>query len=115
VFRRFDDRDQNFSAGNAGNLLGKLTGLMRSMRKLKAEHVPPERQRSLEIRDRDAGVIGGENPERHEKENVQRRTPNVQCRIRKLLFGVILGNASRITLVTDSSNAYIFGSYGADS
>jgi RNA polymerase sigma-70 factor (ECF subfamily) len=45
---------------------------MRPMRKLEPEHIAPESQRAFKIRDRDARVVGGNNVERHKKENVER-------------------------------------------
>src|SRR4051794_5357313 len=60
---------------HAGNLLDPLARLMRAMRVLEPKHVTPKAQRALEIRDCDAGVIGGKDAERHGR---KRRTPNVQ-------------------------------------
>ena len=40
--------------------LARAAGLVRSMRELETEHVAPKGERPLEVRDRDAGVIGGE-------------------------------------------------------
>ncbi len=60
---------------------------MRPMRKLKAEDVSPERERSVEVRNRNAGVICGNNAKgftraharvRQKTYNAQRTTPNVQ-------------------------------------
>ena len=57
---RFDDRDQDFSAFNSGDLLRQFTDLMRAMRKLKAEDIAPESERAFEVRDRDSGVVSGD-------------------------------------------------------
>jgi hypothetical protein len=53
---------------------------MRAMRKLEAENIAPEREGVFQIRDGDAGVIGGEDPKGHVKatSNAQRRTSNLQ-------------------------------------
>src|SRR4051812_47762969 len=75
---RLHDRDQNLRAGNAGDLFGQLAFLMSAVRELEAENITPEGERPLDIRDRDAGVIGGNNAKCHWAENVERPTPNVQ-------------------------------------
>jgi hypothetical protein len=56
----FENDERNLGAGHTSDLLGELTGLMRTMRKLEAEHIAPESEGALEIRNRNAGVIGGE-------------------------------------------------------
>ena len=57
----FQHRDRDFRAWHAGDFTGEFTGLMRSMRELEPEHIPPERERTIEVRDGDAGVISGDN------------------------------------------------------
>jgi hypothetical protein len=69
VSGRFENRNGNFCGGHAGNFMGELAGLMRAMRKLETENITPESERPLEIRDRDAGVICGEDAKRHSSEN----------------------------------------------
>ena len=61
VPRRFHNRDQDLCTGNAGDFRSQLTRLVRAMRKFKTENVLPEFERTLEIRNRDPGVIGGDN------------------------------------------------------
>lgn len=54
-----EHRDQNFRAGNAGHFTRERAAVMCPMRKREPENAPPESQRTLEICDRDAGVIDG--------------------------------------------------------
>src|SRR5213076_706319 len=61
--RRFHNREFDLSAGHSRNLTGHFARLMRAMRKFKAENVLPKLQRALEIRNRNAGVIGGDDLE----------------------------------------------------
>jgi hypothetical protein len=68
---RFHHREFDLSACNACDLTRHLGGLMRSMRKLETENVLPEVERALEIRDRDASVIGCDDSKGHSSENVQ--------------------------------------------
>jgi hypothetical protein len=56
---------------------------MGAMGKLEAENILPKGQRPLEVRDRYAGVIGGDDAKWHISENVQRATLNVQRRIQR--------------------------------
>jgi hypothetical protein len=83
---RFHHREFDLSACNACDLTRHLGGLMRSMRKLETENVLPEVERALEIRDRDASVIGCDDSKGHSSENVQRSTPNVQYGIQNELI-----------------------------
>src|SRR5207247_8746764 len=53
----FENSERDFSAGHPGDFAGQLAGLMRAMRKLEAENIPPERHRPLEIRDRETCVV----------------------------------------------------------
>jgi len=53
----FENSERDFSAGYSGDFAGQLAGLMRAMRKLEAENIPPERHRPLEIRDRETRVV----------------------------------------------------------
>src|SRR5882762_11340656 len=83
---RFYDGEFDLSAENASDLAGHFARLMRAMGKFKAENVLPEFERTFEIRNRDTGVIRGDDAKRHISENVQRSTPNVQHRIQKSAF-----------------------------
>src|SRR6476661_3754221 len=94
VSGRFQHCDQDFGADDSGDLFSELAFLMGSMRKFEAENVAPENEGALDVRDGDAGVIGGENPKSH-GENVERPTrlrkatawqaSNVQSRIQRKL------------------------------
>ena len=53
----FENSDRDFGAGHASDFAGQLAGLMRPMRKLEAENILPERDRPLEIRDRETRVV----------------------------------------------------------
>ena len=59
--RRFHHRELDLGAGHSRNLTGHFARLMRAMRKFKAENILPKFQRAFEIRNRNAGVIGGDN------------------------------------------------------
>src|SRR2546430_14201896 len=74
--RRFHNREFDLSAGHSRNLTGHFAGLMRAMRELKAENVLPKLQRALEIRNRNAGVIGGDDLEFRSEE----RRVGKECR-----------------------------------
>ena len=73
----FHNRQFDLSAGNAGNLTRHFPGLMRAMRKFETENVLPEVERALEIRNRDAGVIGRNDSKRHVSGNCSGR--HVAC------------------------------------
>src|SRR4029434_6676519 len=53
-------RDRDFRAPHAGDFTGEFTGLMRSMRELESEHIPPESERPFKVRHGNAGVVGGD-------------------------------------------------------
>src|SRR4029077_15622578 len=57
---RFHYREFDLGTAHSRNLTGHFARLMRAMRKLKAENVLPEFERAFEIRNRNAGVIGGD-------------------------------------------------------
>src|SRR5438132_8477870 len=57
--RRFHYRKFQFGSFHAGNLFHHFAGLVRAVRKLKPEHVPPEFECAFEIRHSDAGVVCG--------------------------------------------------------
>ena len=57
---RFHNREFDLSAGNARNLTRHFVRLVHAMRKFKTENILPEVERALEIRDRNAGVIRGD-------------------------------------------------------
>ena len=42
----FENGDRDFRAGHAGDFAGEIAGVMRAMRKLEAENIPPERRAS---------------------------------------------------------------------
>lgn len=111
VAGRFYNRDQDFRAGHARDLLGELAFLVSPMGELEPENVPPEGKRSLDIGDGNAGVIGRENAEGHGKEMFRAQRQNVELAAR---FGVIFRRMSRITLVTNSSDAYMFRNHGPE-
>src|SRR5262249_51221733 len=79
----FYDSEFKFSAFDSYDFRGHFASLMRGMRKLEPEHIAPERERSFKTRDCDASVIDSSDTKSHGAENVQRSTPNVQCRNRK--------------------------------
>src|SRR5687767_6034060 len=58
----FENGQLNFRAGHAGYFFREPAFLMRAMRQLEPEHIPPERQRSLEICDRNTGVVRSDDP-----------------------------------------------------
>ncbi|SRR6266404_242954 len=64
VTETFENGERDFSTGDAGDFTGELPGLMCPMRKLESENILPERERTFEVRDRDAGVIGGNDAKR---------------------------------------------------
>jgi len=56
----FQNRDRDLGARHSGDFAGEITGMMRPMRKLETENTAPESERALEIRNRDAGMISGD-------------------------------------------------------
>jgi hypothetical protein len=60
----FEHGDRNLRTGHAGDFAGEITSLMRAMRKLEAKNILPEGERPLDVRDRETGVIGGNDAKR---------------------------------------------------
>ena len=56
-----DERD--FRARHSGDFTGEIFRVVRAVRQLETENIAPERQRPIEVRDRDPGVICGDDPE----------------------------------------------------
>jgi hypothetical protein len=81
---------RDLSTRHSGDFTGEITCMMRPMRKLEAEDILPEGQRPVDVRDRQTGVIRGDDVKRRSAHasdclkisssaaNVERRTPNVQ-------------------------------------
>src|SRR5207237_2197285 len=65
TIRRFQYSELELSTCDSGDLFRYCASLMRGMRKLKAEHIAPECQRALEIRNGDPGVIGRDDAKIH--------------------------------------------------
>src|SRR5438270_13900288 len=72
IFKQLDfvpvtlqNSDKNFSSRNTGDFAGELTGVMCAMRKLETENIAPESEGTLEIRNRNAGVISCDDVKRH--------------------------------------------------
>ncbi len=65
VSEAFENSDRDLSARHSGDFTGQITGMMGRMRKLEAENIAPERKRTLEVRNGDAGVICGDDAKRH--------------------------------------------------
>ena len=63
--RRFHDREFELCTRNAGDFSRHFARLMRAVRKFEAENIAPECERSLEIRDRDARMIGSDDSKIH--------------------------------------------------
>ncbi len=75
--RRFQNREQNFRAGNTSNFARQLAGVMSAMRQLKAEHVAPKCQRAFDVGNRKTSMIDGENLKRRAHKNSSRDRDNL--------------------------------------
>src|SRR5438309_7461196 len=76
----FHNREFDLSAGHARDFTRHLARLMRAMRKLEAENILPKRERPLQIRNGDAGVIRGNDAKRHISEKVRRGIEKINLR-----------------------------------
>ena len=63
--RSFKNHDREFSPGTPVTSSGEIPGLMHTVRELEPEDIPPESERPFEVRDGDAGVIGGDDVKRN--------------------------------------------------
>jgi hypothetical protein len=61
----FQNSERNLGSRHPGDFSGEFTRLMDAVRKLEAKNIAPESERSLKIRNRNAGMIGGENSKRN--------------------------------------------------
>jgi len=52
-----DNYVQVFRARHSGDFTGEIFRVVRVVRQLETENIAPERQRPIEVRDRDPGVI----------------------------------------------------------
>jgi hypothetical protein len=59
-----ENGDRDLSTGHSGDFTGEVTCMMRPMRKFEAEDILPEGQRPLDVRDRETGVIRGNDVKR---------------------------------------------------
>jgi hypothetical protein len=77
----FEYGERYLGTRHTGDFTGEITSMMGPMRKLEAENVLPEGERPLKVRDRETGVIGGDDVKRpcaHQIFSSKRPTPNVQ-------------------------------------
>ena len=58
--RRFDDGQLQLGAFDSGDLFRNLAALVRAVRKFETQYIAPKHQGTLEIRNCNAGVIGGD-------------------------------------------------------
>ena len=56
--------ESEFRPRYPGDLAREVACVMRPMRELESQDIAPESERSLEVRDSDAGMIGGDNVKR---------------------------------------------------
>jgi hypothetical protein len=94
---RLENGDRDLGTGDSGDFTGEITPMMRPMRKLETEDVSPKGERPVDVRNRETGVIRGDNAKWRRAHaynrwnqifssrtfNAQRLTSNAQLRGKK--------------------------------